>query len=264
VATAPVPNRVLPAQIEQRIARLPASDALLLRQQLEYARAQIATHRTGGIAIGKIVKGSTVYYYAAAVAGAYGVALHGYRRHVLPAVPNGAVVWVPDVVLERVSTDAVTITGTAQPGTEITASVLHRFVAPSGSAATVWPTPAVRTTVDGPFSLSGFSPGDYRFTLTHDGVREELDLSLPSGGELDLGTRHPRAMDEGNAGYIVLSSVPKARVAVDGVDTGLTTPTKLKLAAGKHKISFSYGTTKTTFPVSIVANETVTLNKSLE
>jgi len=254
----------LPAQIEQRLARLPASDANLVRQQLEYARAQVATYRTGGIAIGTIVKDRTTYYYAAAVAGAYEVAAHGYRRRVLPAVPNGAIVWVPEVVLERVGQlDTVTVTGTVPPGTVLTASPIHHFVAPSGSAATVWSTPSVVTTIGGDFRIAGFSPGDYRFTLTRDGRREAFDLTLPNGGELDLGTR-PRQPFSIDDGYVVVSSTPKARVAVDGIDTGLTTPTKLTLSPGKHKITFSYGTTRSTFAVRVVANETVPFHKDLQ
>ncbi len=65
-------------------------------------------------------------------------------------------------------------------------------------------------------------------------------------------------------GYVVVSSTPKAKVSVDGVETGLTTPTKLKLSPGKHKIGFSYGTTKSAFPVTVKAGETVTFNKDLE
>ncbi len=65
-------------------------------------------------------------------------------------------------------------------------------------------------------------------------------------------------------GYVVVSSTPRAKVSVDGVETGLTTPTKLKLSPGKHKIGFSYGTTKSAFPVIVKAGETVTFNKELE
>ena len=65
-------------------------------------------------------------------------------------------------------------------------------------------------------------------------------------------------------GYVVVSSTPKAKVSVDGAETGLTTPTKLKLSPGKHKIGFAYGTTKTVFTVTVKAGETVTFNKDLE
>ena len=65
-------------------------------------------------------------------------------------------------------------------------------------------------------------------------------------------------------GYVVVSSTPKAKVAVDGTETGLTTPTKLKLSPGRHKIGFSYGTTKTAFPVVVKAGETINFHKDLE
>jgi hypothetical protein len=65
-------------------------------------------------------------------------------------------------------------------------------------------------------------------------------------------------------GYVVVSSNPKAKIAVDGTETGLTTPTKLKLSPGKHKIGFSYGTTKSAFPVTVKAGETINFHKDLE
>ena len=65
-------------------------------------------------------------------------------------------------------------------------------------------------------------------------------------------------------GYVVVSSAPKSKVSVDGVETGLTTPTKLKLSPGRHKIGFSYGTTKSAFTIVVKAGETVNFDKKLE
>nr|MBA2538067.1 hypothetical protein [Deltaproteobacteria bacterium] len=65
-------------------------------------------------------------------------------------------------------------------------------------------------------------------------------------------------------GYVMVTSKPKAKLSVDGTDTGLSTPTKLKLSPGRHKIGFSYGTTKSAFPVVVKAGETTSFHKDLE
>jgi serine/threonine protein kinase len=65
-------------------------------------------------------------------------------------------------------------------------------------------------------------------------------------------------------GYVKVTSNVKAKVSVDGNDTGLSTPTKLKLSPGRHKIGFAYGTTKSAFPVIIKSGETINFHKDLE
>ena len=68
-------------------------------------------------------------------------------------------------------------------------------------------------------------------------------------------------------GYLEISSKPRAKVGVDGTDTGMTTPIggkSLKLAPGKHKITFSVGDDKFTFTVVIKPGETLKLDKVLQ
>ena len=68
-------------------------------------------------------------------------------------------------------------------------------------------------------------------------------------------------------GWVQLTSKPSAKILVDGVDTGLTTPVTgraLSLTAGKHRITFQIGGDKYTFGVTVKAGETVSLDKMLQ
>ena len=68
-------------------------------------------------------------------------------------------------------------------------------------------------------------------------------------------------------GYLEITSKPRAKVGVDGVDTGMMTPIgskALKLAPGKHKVTFSVGDDKFTFTVVIKPGETLKLDKVLQ
>jgi hypothetical protein len=61
-----------------------------------------------------------------------------------------------------------------------------------------------------------------------------------------------------------VDSKPSAKLFVDGTDTGKKTPTKLTLAPGKHKITFSIGDDKITYPVVIKAGEVQVMTKELQ
>ena len=68
----------------------------------------------------------------------------------------------------------------------------------------------------------------------------------------------------GNKGTLSVTSSPKAKISIDGVDTGRSTPLKVPLSPGKHKVAFTLGTTKVTFSVTIKAGETTSLYKELQ
>jgi serine/threonine protein kinase len=71
--------------------------------------------------------------------------------------------------------------------------------------------------------------------------------------------------DAASRGYLAVTSKLPARIAVDGVDTGLTTPITghmLPLAPGKHKVTFVMGNDRrVTFPVLIKAGENTALHE---
>jgi outer membrane biosynthesis protein TonB len=67
-------------------------------------------------------------------------------------------------------------------------------------------------------------------------------------------------------GYLAVTSKSPAKILVDGVDTGLSTPITghmLPLSPGKHKVTFLIGTDRVTFPVVIKAGENSALHKDL-
>jgi hypothetical protein len=64
-------------------------------------------------------------------------------------------------------------------------------------------------------------------------------------------------------GVIKIASTPPAKVYLDGVDTGKTTPATLQAKAGKHKLTFVVGNDKYTYNVTVKAGETVSLIKDL-
>ncbi|HEY1547161.1 MAG TPA: hypothetical protein VGG28_05050, partial [Kofleriaceae bacterium] len=68
-------------------------------------------------------------------------------------------------------------------------------------------------------------------------------------------------------GYLTITSKPSAKIAVDGVDTGLSTPIgghALSLAPGKHRITFIMGDDRYTFPVTINGGQSQAMSKDLE
>ncbi len=65
-------------------------------------------------------------------------------------------------------------------------------------------------------------------------------------------------------GVIKVASKPAARVFIDGVDTGKTTPATFKVSAGRHKVTFQVKADKYTFAVTVKAGETITFSKTFE
>lgn len=69
------------------------------------------------------------------------------------------------------------------------------------------------------------------------------------------------------SGYLQVFSKPQAKILIDGVDTGLTTPIsgrQLPLVPGKHKVTFVIDDDRFTYPVTIKAGGTETLSKDLQ
>ncbi|HET7501426.1 MAG TPA: protein kinase [Kofleriaceae bacterium] len=68
-------------------------------------------------------------------------------------------------------------------------------------------------------------------------------------------------------GYAAITSNPSAKIAIDGKDTGLSTPISghaLPLTPGKHKVTFVIGGDKFSFSIAIKAGETTPLHKDLQ
>jgi serine/threonine protein kinase len=74
----------------------------------------------------------------------------------------------------------------------------------------------------------------------------------------------PAGGDDPTKGYVNLTSKPSAKIFIDGTDSGKSTPIKLPLAPGKHKISFVVGDDRYTYPVTVKAGETVAMQKDLQ
>jgi tetratricopeptide (TPR) repeat protein len=67
-------------------------------------------------------------------------------------------------------------------------------------------------------------------------------------------------------GYLWVNSKPKAKILIDGVDTGLTTPITgktLPLTPGKHKVTFVIDDDRFTYPVLIQPGKTEVMSKDL-
>ncbi len=68
-------------------------------------------------------------------------------------------------------------------------------------------------------------------------------------------------------GYLTISSTPRAKILIDGVDSGMSTPIgghALSLAPGRHKITFIVGEDRFTFPTVIKSGQTESMNKDLQ
>jgi hypothetical protein len=74
----------------------------------------------------------------------------------------------------------------------------------------------------------------------------------------------PASADDPTKGYVQLGSKPSAKIFVDGSDTGKSTPIKLPVSPGKHKISFVVGDDRYTYPITVKAGETVPMQKDLQ
>jgi hypothetical protein len=67
--------------------------------------------------------------------------------------------------------------------------------------------------------------------------------------------------------YLNVTSKPNARIFIDNVDTGLSTPIAgrtLPVLAGKHKITFVVGSDKVAFSIVVKPGETFALHKDLQ
>src|SRR6185312_6319242 len=68
---------------------------------------------------------------------------------------------------------------------------------------------------------------------------EEKHVEPPKRPETMLRSEPTKAADASGKGYLTVTSKPSARIAIDGVDTGLSTPISgkaLSLTPGKHRI----------------------------
>ena len=81
--------------------------------------------------------------------------------------------------------------------------------------------------------------------------------------------RRPPPPEIKNPGYLVVYSVPFARIQIDGKDTGKMTPiaprARIALAPGKHKLTFVVTSTGEIFhfTITIKAGETLKVVKDL-
>ncbi len=85
-------------------------------------------------------------------------------------------------------------------------------------------------------------------------------------GSFGVGAGEDGAAPKADVGYLTVTTDPAAKLEIDGVDTGKTTPvTKLALAVGKHKVTVTSldGKTKRTLGVTIVAGEEKRLTVTL-
>jgi len=102
---------------------------------------------------------------------------------------------------------------------------------------------------------------------TKPGEKKSVDLKKPADKPADESAAKPLAKSLGDTkGYATISSTPPARIAIDGKDTGLSTPIlghTLPLSPGKHKVTFIVGGDKFTFSITIKAGETATVHKDL-
>lgn len=77
-----------------------------------------------------------------------------------------------------------------------------------------------------------------------------------------ISLREPAPIATG--GVIKISSMPSARILLDGVDTGKNTPATLNTTAGAHKVTFVIGDNKYTFKANVRAGETLQLSKDFQ
>jgi hypothetical protein len=128
---------------------------------------------------------------------------------------------------------------------------------------------AVKTPGTGSGAPSGKLPETLKTPGTGSATRPEPPRNPGNGSATHTTPKNPLPPEvpAGDTGFLTLTSKPPAKIFVDGTATGLTTPVggnKLKLAAGKHKITFEVGGDKYTYPVTIRPGETASLNKDLQ
>jgi hypothetical protein len=111
---------------------------------------------------------------------------------------------------------------------------------------------------------------------------DDLGLGKLSGGtkpgDKKPETKRPESLDDPSLkplpkqaadakGYLSVTSKPSAKIAIDGVDTGLATPITgrgLPVSAGKHKVTFAVGNDKFTFWITVKPGESLSLHKDLQ
>jgi hypothetical protein len=71
----------------------------------------------------------------------------------------------------------------------------------------------------------------------------------------------PPQVEPGAVGYLSVTSQPPAKILVDHVDTGRTTPASIPLPPGKHRITFVVGFDKYTYPATIRSGKTIAFVK---
>ena len=91
-----------------------------------------------------------------------------------------------------------------------------------------------------------------------------LQICIRSGITKDDLDGGPREAKTGDDGVLNISCKPQAKIVIDNVDTGLTTPAHVRLRAGKHKLTFRVGDDRFTYAVTIKAGESTTISKDLQ
>ncbi len=95
------------------------------------------------------------------------------------------------------------------------------------------------------------------------GDSQRFEVTITSGAtleyRLDWDTRGPVDAN----GYLSITSTPPARIWIDHIDTGLTTPIDaMPVKPGRHKVTFTVAGDRFTYAITIVAGETTTMTKT--
>jgi serine/threonine protein kinase len=137
------------------------------------------------------------------------------------------------------------------------------------SSDTTTPTATVATSPTAPAVHTPTPPPVHHTPTTHAGdtvVKATAPVTPPPppSPPPDTTPPPPPVAPAATQGFLQVDSKPSAKLFVDGTDTGKKTPTKLTLAPGKHKITFSIGDDKITYPVVIKAGEVQVMTKELQ
>ena len=95
------------------------------------------------------------------------------------------------------------------------------------------------------------------------GDSQRFEVTITSGVTLEYRLDwDTRGLVDAN-GYLSISSTPPARIWIDHVDTGLTTPIDaMPVKPGRHKVTFTVAGDRFTYAINIVAGETTTMTKT--
>src|SRR5262249_13253216 len=77
----------------------------------------------------------------------------------------------------------------------------------------------------------------------------------------------PKADPNAPKGFLQVYSKPTAKILIDGVDTGMSTPItgkQLQLTPTKHKVTFVIGDDRFTYSTTIKSGLTETMTKDLQ